>query len=76
MEKRQNEIIIAEIRNSVKMGDTEMIWKRVNQLKNNKSKPVGEIIHNEGNGKMASNDGVIGEMRKYIKLSFHKERGA
>ena len=40
--KAKIEIVTTEIWNSVKMGDTKMVWVRLSQLKNNKSEPFGD----------------------------------
>ena len=41
---RRIEIITEEIRKNIKLRDTKMVWKRIDQLKTNKNKPFEKII--------------------------------
>ena len=60
MRRRKTDLITEEIRKIVKMGDRKMAWARINQLKNNKEKPLGNII-------LWKNDGAL--TRKYNEPS-------
>ena len=72
---RRIEIITEEIRKNIKLGDTKMVWKRINQLKNNKTRPFEKIILKKGDNSLTKNDDeVLNEMQDYNKLNFYQEK--
>ena len=68
------QIITGKIRQNAKLGDAKMVWHRIHQLKNNKTKPFGSSILKQDNTLAKSDGEVLNAMRNYNYLNFSQEK--